>query len=162
MGHRFRAQDLRAHRCCLHVRHPGSLRPRETGRIKITVSKDRCGHVRRYEGSGRVIGVLELQSYPDGGVSASLEAPLPATQGPFRPTLIMEQMSKAIQDKPGMGVRELRAAVTGKNDIKDLAVEILITEGYITVEPGPNRQKRHLHKAPFSANDTKAGDDEAF
>jgi hypothetical protein len=122
-----------------------------TGKVKITVSKDRCGHIRQHEGAGRVIAIMELQSYPDGGVTPRLSSPEARTDGPFRPTAIMEQLSTLIADKPGMGLRELRAAVPSKATTTDTALEILVNEGYIEVEPGPNRMKRHVSRRSFSA-----------
>ncbi|MGA8723419.1 MAG: AAA family ATPase [Acidimicrobiales bacterium] len=132
-----------------------------TGKAKLTVAKDRCGHVRQHEGSGRVIALLELRSWPDGGVTASLAAPEPVSEGPFRPTGVMEQLSAMVAETPGMGVKQLRAAVRCKASTTDLALEILVNEGYVTVEPGPNRLKRHVSVRPFLAHDP-GNDDASF
>jgi hypothetical protein len=119
--------------------------------VKITVSKDRCGYVRQHEGSGQTIAMLELISWPDGGVTFSLEAPEPATEGDgtFRPTYIMEKASKAIEAHPGLSKRALRAAIGGKAETADLALELLINEDYVGVEPGPRGAQRHSHRRPF-------------
>jgi len=122
-----------------------------TGTAKITVSKDRCGFVRQHEGSGRTIAVMELRSWPDGGVTFSLEAPELATKsdGTFRPIVLMEKASKAIEANPGLSKRALRTAVGSKHDHADLAIELLVIEGYAFIELGPNRSQRYNLRKPF-------------
>ena len=49
------------------------LRPfgrERTGQAKITLAKDRCGYVRQHEGPGKTVALFELESWPDGKVSA--------------------------------------------------------------------------------------------
>jgi len=122
----------------------------KTGKVKITVSKDRCGHVRQHEGAGRVIAIMELKSWPDGGVTASMETP-PAQDdsGSFRPTYLMEKLSQAIEDHPDLTTRALRAAVKGKNDAKDLALELLVNENYVKAKPGARGARLHASVRPF-------------
>jgi len=130
-----------------------------TGKVKISVSKDRCGHVRQHEGAGRVVALMELKSWPDGGITTSIEAPPPddgATT--FRPTYLMEKLSAAIADQPGLTSRALRAAVRGKSEAKDLALELLVNEGYVSVELGPNRARRHVSARPFRVIEGGGGD----
>jgi hypothetical protein len=121
----------------------------KTGSVKVTVAKDRCGHIRQHEGIGGAIVMMGLKSWPDGGVTVSLEVPEASESGSFRPTYLMEKMSSAIADNPGLTSRALRSAVRGKNDAKDLALELLVNEGYVDVEYGPNRAKQHTSKMPF-------------
>ncbi len=115
-----------------------------TGSVKMTVSKDRQGHVRQHEVAGRVIATLVLTSNPDNGVTATLEVPEEATEGHFRPTHLMEQMIKVIATQPGLTKNALRGAVRGKNETKDLALELLVNEGTVTVESGPRGAHRHF------------------
>src|SRR5665811_581051 len=82
-------------------------------------------------------------------VTASLEVPEASDGGSFRPTFLMGKLSTAIADNPGLTTRALRSAVRGKNDAKDLALELLVNEGYVDVEYGPNRAKQHTSKRPF-------------
>lgn len=125
-----------------------------TGKVKITVSKDRCGHVRQHEGVGRTIALLELKSWPDGGITATMEVPEAAdVTGSFRPTYLMEKLSTAIIENPGLTTRALRSAVSGKNDAKDLALELLVNEGFVDVEPGPRGARRHVSRTPFRVVD---------
>jgi hypothetical protein len=128
-----------------------------TGKVKITLSKDRCGHVRQHETAGKVITFMELKSWPDGGVTASLEVPKGSTDVPFRPTEIMEKLSKLVEGTPGMGVKQLRAAVSCKATTTDLALEILVNEGYFGIESGPRGMKRHVSLRPFRAAEDEDG-----
>ena len=121
----------------------------KTGTVKVTVAKDRCGHVRQHEGVGRTIVMAELQSFPDGGISATLSIPEASDDGAFRPTWLMTKLSEAIVENPGLSTRALRAAVKGKNEAKDLALELLVNEGYVDVELGPNRSRQHVSLRPF-------------
>jgi hypothetical protein len=122
----------------------------KTGSVKVTVAKDRCGHIRQHEGIGHAIAMMGLKSWPDGGVTVSLEVPEATTSdGAFRPTVLMGKLSKAIVEQPGLTARALRSAVPGSNDHKALALELLVNEGFVEIEPGPNRAMKHVSKMPF-------------
>lgn len=111
-----------------------------TGLAKVVISKDRCGHVRQHEGSGRTIAMFELMSWPDDKASARLKVPMPAgdPDAPFRPTIIMERISEALESATGpLNTRGVRAAVKGKNETLSLALDILVEEGYVLPEDGP-------------------------
>ena len=68
------------------------------GRVKVTVTKDRPGHVRSFADEGRV-AEARLCSHDDGSVTVTLEAPEGAAA--FRPTTLMERVSRAVEDEPG-------------------------------------------------------------
>jgi hypothetical protein len=123
----------------------------KTGSVKITIAKDRCGHVRQHAGPRGVIAIAELQSWPDGGVTISFDPPETTDGGSFRPNYLMERLSTAITQSPGLTTRALRGAVQGKSDAKDLALELLVSEGYVTIEPGPRGARLHHPKRPFAA-----------
>src|ERR1019366_8930846 len=101
-----------------------------------TVAKDRCEHSRQHAGAKNVIVMAELRSWPDDSVTVTFgepEAPADAKDS-FRPTHLMEEMSKAIVNSPGLTTRALRGAIAGKSEYKDLALELLVIEGYVEVE----------------------------
>ena len=50
-----------------------------------------------------------------------------------------------------VGASRLRSAVKGSNDHKALALELLVNEGFVEVEPGPHRALKHVSKMPFLA-----------
>jgi hypothetical protein len=133
----------------------------KTGTVKITVAKDRRGHVRRHADARGVIVMAEFKSWPDDGVTATFAAPETSHDGAFRPTYIMGRLSEAIGSTPGLTTRALRAAVSGKHDVKDLALELLVTEGFVEVVKGDRGARLHHSKRPFVV--ARDGDlDEAF
>lgn len=118
------------------------------GKAKITISKDRCGYVRQHEAPGRVIAMFELRSWPDGGVTYSLSAPS-STDGTFRPTYLMEKVSRSIELHAGLSKNALRQAVGGKAANVDLALELLIAEEFVAVERGQRGAHEHRSLRPF-------------
>ena len=122
------------------------------GRAKITVSKDRPGYVRQHEAGGRVIATMELQSWPDGGVTAHLQVPVEGGSDVPRPKVLMEKFSKVIADNPGLSQNALKGAVRGKREHMVLALELLINEKFVEVRPGPNRSRQHFQLKPFTVS----------
>src|SRR5262249_49945565 len=49
----------------------------------------------------------------------------------FRPTVLMEAVSKLLEGDPGLSKNGARNAVKGKNDYIDLALELLVSEQYV-------------------------------
>jgi AAA domain len=123
------------------------------GLVMITVAKDRPGHVRQHTGPRSRIAEAHLHSDPDGGVGIELRPPEgddDANDGTFRPTVLMEKLSRALETQPqGLGIRALRGAVKGANDAKALALELLAGEGYVTVTPGARNAQIHRSVRPF-------------
>ena len=115
----------------------------KTGTVRITVAKDRCGHIRQHAGAKSVVVMAELKSWPDDGVTVTFGPPETTGDGAFRPTYIMAKLSQAIETSPGLTTRALRAAVKGKNDVNDLALELLVSEGFVRVEKGDRGARLH-------------------
>jgi AAA domain len=117
------------------------------GRVKITVTKDRPGHVRQHAAGREVVAMMRLVSTAGGGVTVTLEPPEGAATE-FRPTVLMERISAAVHRSPGMSTRAIREAVKGKNGPKDTALALLILESYVEVRTeGPARC--HYPLKPF-------------
>jgi hypothetical protein len=58
----------------------------------------------------------------------------------FRPTEIMERVSRAVQETPGLSRSALRKAVQGKTQYIGLAIDLLVAEGFIELrETGGER-----------------------
>lgn len=133
----------------LHVVRPFG-RGRE-GLVRLKVEKDRPGHVRAHQDDKGVIAMVELTSRPDGSVSVSLEPPSEAGKA-FRPTALMERISHAIIETPGLSKRGIRAIPGKKNDIKDLALEMLIAEEFVRVEMR-GQTAHHYSVKPFKEAD---------
>ncbi len=66
----------------------------------------------------------------------------------FRPTVLMERVSCAIEDEPGLSRRALRVAVKGKHEAKDLALELLVAEGFVEARRD-GQAVRHYSVRPF-------------
>jgi hypothetical protein len=66
----------------------------------------------------------------------------------FRPTVLMERVSRALEDDPGLSRRALRTAVSGKTEGKDLALELLIAEGFVEAKRD-GQAVRHHSVRPF-------------
>lgn len=137
----------------------------KTGRVKLTVSKDRGGYIRQHTSTTNVIAEVVLRSsLDDGSITTSIEAPQGCSTGPFRPTFVMEQMSKALEASPdGLGTLTLRSVVKCKTDTKALAIELLVNEGFFYVKPGPKNSKVHTSLKPYREADEgadKGGDDD--
>jgi hypothetical protein len=102
-----------------------------TGKVQITVTKDRPGHVRGNAVDGRVADV-HLASSPDGGVSVTVHAAAESSPATFRPTVLMARVSRAVEEHPGLSKRAIRETVRGRAKHVDLARELLTAEGFIT------------------------------
>jgi len=116
------------------------------GRSKITVAKDRCGHYVR----GTRVAEFALDA-TGAGCIATLEEPTVSTDsaGNFRPTTLMESVSRYVELNPGATQTTIFAAVRGKKDYVVLAIGILISEEYIVTELGPRRSTLHRVVRPF-------------
>jgi len=66
----------------------------------------------------------------------------------FRPTVLMERVSRALEAHPGLSKRAIREAVKGNHEAKDLALELLIADGHIHVERD-GQTTRHTVSRPF-------------
>ena len=133
----------------------------KSGRVKLTVSKDRGGYVNQHTASNRVIAMVELRSSLDGTITTSIEAPKDSGSGPFRPTKVMEQMSKMIVDQPGIGTNQLRLVVGGSREIQATALELLVNGGFIEIKNGKNRSKTHTSLKPFPPINGGSEDDDS-
>lgn len=124
-----------------------------TGTSRITVAKDRPGHVRGFASGGETVGTLQLTSRADGDVSLAILCPESDTPIRTRPTTLMEQVAAAIQTLNDSGVYPTRngilADVSGKKKWVAEALRLLIEEGHVTTRPGPNRSQLHTLTKPY-------------
>lgn len=121
------------------------------GLMKLTVEKDRHGFLREHQEGGKRIADFHLASLPDGSVTASLQPP-DASSAVFRPTGIMEQVSRLVESTPGIGVRQIREGVNGKNKHIDHAIGVLLSEGFLARKED-GKAMRHTSLKPFREGD---------
>jgi len=124
------------------------------GKVKVTVAKDRPGHVRQVAGEGAKVAEIRLASHPEGAVSIEVVPPSGETDVvAFRPTALMERVSRAIEDAPGLSKNAIRSTVAGKSDYKDLALELLVSESYAEARRD-GQAHHHFSLRPFRTGDT--------
>lgn len=123
-----------------------------SGESVLRVEKDRPGHLRKQAAPDRkTLARVVFEASPDGSLEVSLEAP-DERAATFRPTVLMERVSRALEEHPGATKNTIRALVSGKTKAKDLALALLIEEGYAAVDVDG---QAHLHSSvkPFREAD---------
>jgi hypothetical protein len=123
----------------------------EPGVLGVKVTKDRHGNWRHGEVA------LEATVTPqDDGMTLTLALSAPSgggSAGEFRPTHLMDRLSRHVQLYPDLTSNLLMEAVPGKDSAKRLALRLLVEEGYVEVIPGPRRAHHHHHVRPFREAD---------
>jgi hypothetical protein len=117
------------------------------GSSQLLLEKDRPGHLRPLAGASKHLATVSFDASDDGSLRVTLEAPN-GSPGPFRPTFLMEQVSRAVEAHPRATKNTIRQLVNGKNDAKDLALTLLVDEGHVTVER-EGQAHRHTSVKPF-------------
>jgi hypothetical protein len=121
-----------------------------SGRSKLLVDKDRPGYIRAVSAGAKVAGEIAFESDPESGRMAVEVFAAPESPGGFRPTALIERISRFLEaaSEPASG-RTIREAVGGQTDAKLVALERLLSEGYVIAEPGPRGAKLHRSVVPF-------------
>jgi len=121
-----------------------------SGVVTIKVQKDRPGGVREFAQDG-LVATLRATSHDDGRVSLALEPPEHSVEheASFRPTGYMERVSKAVEADPGLSKRAIRTSVGGGTEYVDLALELLVSEGFVRVAAGPRNSSLHHSVRPY-------------
>lgn len=139
-----------------------------TGKLWVSVDKDRPGYVREVSSGASHAGKAILTSLPDGSVTVAINPPAPKADGPgtdehVRP--LMQAISMILARTPdGMSVREITKAlgVAGikfsKGDEKQAASK-LVERGRVRVETGPRGALIHHHVRPYYLEDDLISED---
>jgi len=129
-----------------------------TGRLRVTVDKDRPGAVRGLAQAGQLVGFAVLHSH-DGVVDLVLEAPdhekaVQANSDPQRLTLVMERVSTLLRDLGSTGISGtgIEKAVAARAARVREAVEALVDGGWVRRSPRQGRGGGfvYLHVRPYS------------
>jgi hypothetical protein len=130
----------------------------QAGMLKIRVEKDRPGHVREREGSGKVIALARIEP-SDGGRTVVVRLDMPddsvGDETGWRPTVLMERVSLVLEGTPGMSKRAIRDAVVGKATNVDRALGHLIEDGYVRVEEQGQTTRHHVVRAYVKPSDNE-------
>lgn len=126
--------------------------PGAPGITRMRVAKDRPGQVRRHARGG-VIAELHIGG-EDPVVVAELRAPLTSAVADtpdrhWRPTMLMERVSKWLEINPGASQHGAEKAVRGRAANVRAALEALIIEKHVRREPGENGGHKYFVKEPF-------------
>lgn len=129
-----------------------------TGRLKLTVDKDRAGHVRAISAGAKIAGQAVLVSAADGSsVDLYIEAPdlRPASErGPWRPTHLMEKVSRFLETvSGGASGRDVTNNVQGKAEHLRAALDALVEDGWVERETGAHRALIHRSIRPYREGD---------
>lgn len=108
----------------------------QSGKLHLTVLKDRPGTVRSISGANGWVGDVTIVSTADGMVTMELSGMAAEVQvDTGRPTYVMEKVSRFLETLDGgANTRALREGVSGKSETIDRARDLLTAEGYISRE----------------------------
>lgn len=125
----------------------------KTGLARVDVAKDRPGHVREHTHGRGTIAEFTLDASADGLVLQAFLNPPGTANGrssdTFEPTHLMEKISRYVQVNPGMSKKSIEGAMNGKASTIRLALELLVTRGYIGVKTGARGAVQHFHVRPY-------------
>ena len=107
------------------------LAPGRAGKLKLTVTKDRPGHVRSWASSkGKVVGVAEVVSAEE-RVTVVIR-PDTGQEGGFRPTVLMQKVSEFLEAKDlPVSRNSIEKGVEGKGTYLRQAIDCLLDEGFL-------------------------------
>lgn len=107
------------------------------GELKLTVAKDRPGHVRAVSGGAKAAGVAVLDSNGvTGSITVAIEPPSVVDPSkPFRPTVLMQRVSEFLEREGAQGRTAVKVAVTGENASVMDALDLLVEDGYVRLDP---------------------------
>lgn len=109
------------------------------GLVRLLVAKDRPGHVRRVAFERKT--AAEISTRSEKGL-LTLTVATPGGHGvdsDWRPTALMERVSRWLEMNPGSSGRLVESSVTGKGPSVRAALKLLVADGYATAEDGPGR-----------------------
>jgi hypothetical protein len=122
------------------------------GLARVTIAKDRPGHVREYAHGSNIAEFTLDATRSDVILTAELTPPgaISGRHGEtFEPTYLMEKISRYVQANPGMSKKAIEGAMNGKATTIRLALELLVSHDYIGVKSGARGAVQHFHMKPY-------------
>jgi hypothetical protein len=120
--------------------------PTQAGFVKLKIAKDRNGGAGP---RGRIVAELHFMPGADGHTVTTFRQP-EQTEGPFRPTTIMERIRQHVEAAGEATTSELRS-IGGKTEYINRAIQCLKDDGVIGVRRDGNRTLHFL--LPVSGSD---------
>jgi hypothetical protein len=128
--------------------------PGKLGKVRMTVEKDRHGHVRG-AAVGRTAGIFHLDSTRQDDIKWHVEVPAADSDGQVKPTSAMAQVSKFLDSQPNKTAESqnqialaVREVMNFGNSTITRAINTLKDEGYVQITEGTKANKVTLIK-PF-------------
>lgn len=126
--------------------------PGVIGRITLRIEKDRTGELRKASGGGYAgTFVLDSSRSEEGITTWSIgrdETPK-NDDGTFRPTRLMERVSRFIEDNDQCKANDIHEAMQTKKEWVTSAIRLLVTEGFVARIEGARRAQLHHSIAPY-------------
>jgi hypothetical protein len=120
-----------------------------TGAVStLRLVKDRGGYLQRHTVGARILSEVRFDSLED-GVRVSLEPPQDTASADFRPTALMERVSRFLTLNGDQTSNAIAEGVPGKRQYVLQALRVLVEEGYVEAKPGPRRSLIHSNLRPF-------------
>lgn len=126
------------------------------GVVSLRIAKDRPGGVRAHCGTFRKLDRTQeaarivVDSRVANRIDVTVEAPAAVSTvtmaDRFRPTVLMERVSRFMQGAPGeLSLNRIRESVSGKAKVIDEAVTILAVENFLEEGVGPRSARMFRH-----------------
>jgi len=135
--------------CAIRVEVIKAFGKGQEGKLRLRVDKDRPGYVRGNSLPGKAghwAADAHLVPGPDDSLTVTLTAPQQRQEASeqaastFRPTTLMQRVSAFLDTVPdGASLRGILDGVTGNEKGIRTAVDVLVTEGYVTRESATGR-----------------------
>jgi hypothetical protein len=91
---------------------------------------------------------------PEGDSVVLVESECGTAVDAFRPTVLMERVSRYLEATSDANLRSVRTAISSKSEFVDLALRCLVDEGFVTTKSGARGATLHTSVSPFrEAND---------
>lgn len=127
----------------LHAEARTEPAPGHIGKITLRIEKDRPGRLREHA-RGKYLGTFTIDSTTPGVTTISIGDDSPITAaGVFRPTGLMEKVSRYVEERDNCSFNDITEHVSGKEENLRTAIKRLTDEGFMSTIPGPRRSVRH-------------------
>ena len=103
------------------------------GHMKLICAKDRHGTHQR----GHQVALIDV--VPDGPTTRITGNAPPSADEPFRPTVLMERVSRYLEQHGTSSRREVTSNVPGKDKVIGQAIDVLVVEDYVEQAPRKGR-----------------------
>lgn len=121
------------------------------GEVRVWCQKDRPGSMKWVRIKGvRLAGTMIVEPAGD---RTSVRLLPPVEQGEFRPTVLMERVSRFLEGTGQASQNQVADGVSGKRTAKLEALGVLVSEGYVKRWSGPRSALLHESVKPYRAAD---------